>query len=82
MLVNIGMVKWKKGVVYYVGNYFKVWDSYGLENYKFCLVFFNEDVCGCWYFNVVVEYEVEVLIGISLVGIDFGCKDVVIVSDG
>src|SRR5690554_5977665 len=33
--INTGMAKWKNGQVYYNGHYFKVWDSYGLSQYKF-----------------------------------------------
>ena len=33
--VNTGAAQWKNGQVYHNGHYFKVWDSYGLEQYKF-----------------------------------------------
>jgi len=80
--INTGAVKWKNGQVYHNGNYFKVWDSYGLSNYKFRSASFNEDARGRWYFNVAVDAEVEQSTGTSAVGIDLGCKDAATCSDG
>ena len=80
--INTGMAKSKNGAVYHAGTYFKVWDSWGLENYNFRSASFSEDARGRWYFNVVVEFKAEASTGASAVGIDLGCKDAATVSDG
>jgi len=80
--INTGTAKWKKGCVYHNGTYFKVWDPHGLEEYKFRSGSFNEDARGRWYFNVVVEVEVDQSIGQKAVGIDLGCKEAITTSDG
>jgi len=53
--VNTSMATWKSGQVYHNGQYFGVWDSFGLGQYKFRSASFNEDSRGRWYFNVAVE---------------------------
>jgi len=73
--INTGMAKWKNGQIFHNGHYFKVWDSYGLSQFKFRSASFNEDSRGRWYFNVVVEVEAKPGTGKSAVGIDLGCKD-------
>ena len=73
--INTGMAKWKNGQIFHNGHYFKVWDSYGLSQYKFRSASFNEDSRGRWYFNVVVKVEIKPGTGKSAVGIDLGCKD-------
>lgn len=80
--VNTGASKWKEGKVYHNGSLFDVWDSYGLEQYKFRSASFNEDARGRWYFNVVVEFQPEQSTGTKDVGIDLGCKDSATTSDG
>lgn len=80
--VNTGVAKWKNGQVYYNGHYFKVWDSYGLSNYKFRSASFNEDARGRWYFNVVVEVDANMRAGQDKIGIDLGLKDTATCSDG
>ncbi|MCU5781421.1 transposase [Alcanivorax balearicus MACL04] len=77
-----GAAKWKNGQVFYNGSYFKVWDSYGLSQHRFRSGSFNEDTRGRWYFNVVVEVEVQPSTGQGAVGIDLGLKDVATCSDG
>jgi putative transposase len=79
---KIGSAKWKNGTVSYNGKFFKVWDSYGLSDYKFRSGSFNEDSRGRWYFNVVVEVEAEQGTGTSSVGIDLGCKETATDSAG
>ena len=84
--VNTGMATWKNGQVYHNGQYFGVWDSFGLGEYKFRSSSFNEDSRGRWYFNVVVE--VPELVGPMLpapatsVGIDLGLKTCATASNG
>ncbi len=73
---------WKDGQVVFNGHYFKVWDSYGLAQYRFRSGSFNEDARGRWYFNVVVEVDVQPSPGQEALGIDLGLKDVATCSDG
>jgi IS605 OrfB family transposase len=77
-----GAVKWKNGQVYHNGHYFKVWDSYGLAQYRFRAGNFSEDARGRWYLNVVVEVEADVPAGQDTIGIDLGLKDTATCSDG
>ena len=72
--VNTGAARWKNGQVFHNGHYFKVWDSYGLADYRFRSVSFSEDSRGRWYFNVVVDAEVQVSKGQDQIGIDLGLK--------
>jgi len=77
-----GAASFKDGQVYFNRQHFKVWDSYGLSQYKFKSGSFNEDSRGRWYFNVVVEVKVEQSKGTSAIGIDLGCKEAATDSDG
>jgi hypothetical protein len=72
----------KKGCVYHKRNYFKIWDSYGLDDYTFKSGSFNEDVSGRWYFNVVVDVVSTQSTGKESVGIDLGCKEAATDSNG
>ncbi|MDY0415643.1 MAG: transposase, partial [Pseudomonas sp.] len=74
--------QWKNGQVYHNGHYFKVWDSYGLSQYKFRSASFNEDARGRWYFNVVVDVQAEIPTGQDRIGIDLGLTDTATCSDG
>lgn len=80
--INTGKAMWKNGAIYHAGHYFKVWDSYGLSNYEFRSASFNEDARGRWYFNVVIKADPTPSSGTSSVGIDLGCKDAVVTSNG
>ena len=80
--VNTGMASWKNGQVYHNGQYFGIWDSYGLAGYKFRSASFNEDSRGRWYFNVVVDVEQKLSAGQEAIGIDLGLKEVATCSDG
>lgn len=80
--INTGMATWKNGAVYHAGTCFKVWDSWGLDGYRFRSSSFSEDARGRWYFNVVVEYEAKPAKGNASVGIDLGCKDAATLSAG
>jgi putative transposase len=79
---NTGAAKLKNGQVYFNKNHFKIWDSYGLSQYKFKSGSFNEDSRGRWYFNVVVEVECAQGTGNAAVGIDLGCKETATDSTG
>lgn len=80
--INTGAAKWKSGQIYFNGQYYKVWDSYGLSQYKFKTASFNEDSRGRWYFNVVVEVPKTQSSGVSAIGVDLGCKDAATCSNG
>lgn len=80
--IKTGAAKWKNGQVYYNGYYFGVWDSWGLSKYKFRSASFSEDARGRWYFNVVVEVSPQESTGSRSVGIDLGCKETAVTSDG
>ncbi|MFT5722167.1 MAG: putative transposase [Motiliproteus sp.] len=80
--VKSGAATWKNGQVYHNGTYYRVWDSYGLSQYKFRSSNFSEDSRGRWYFNVVVESEVQTSAGTAAVGIDLGCKAAATDSNG
>ena len=80
--INTSASKWKNGKVYHNGDYFGVWDSYGLHQYKFLTSSFSEDATGRWYFNVAVEVPVQKSTSRKAVGIDLGCKEAVACSDG
>ncbi len=77
-----GAAQWLNGQVRYNGHFFKVWDSYGLSQYKFRAGSFSEDARGRWYFNVVVDAPVAGHAGTGAVGIDLGCKEAAVTSDG
>src|SRR5690606_15651356 len=55
---------------------------YGLSQYTFQSGSFNEDARGRWYFNAVIQVEVEQSKGVSSVGIDLGCKVAATDSNG
>jgi len=78
-----GAAQWKSGQVYLAGHYFKVWDSYGLSQYDFRSGSFSQDARGRWYFNVVVQVEVEErTAGNGQIGIDLGLKTTATCSNG
>lgn len=80
--VNTGQATWKHGQVFHNGQFFKVWDSYGLSKYTFRSASFNEDARGRWYFNVVVDVDTSQSTGTGAVGIDLGCKETATDSNG
>ena len=79
---NTGAATWKNGQIVFNGHHFKVWDSYGLSQYKFRSGSFSEDARGRWYFNVVVQFEPEIKAGQDQIGIDLGLKTTATCSDG
>jgi len=80
--VRSDCVSYKSGQIFHNGQYYKIWDSYGLSGYKFKSGSFNEDARGRWYFNVVVEVEAERSKGTASVGVDLGCKETATDSNG
>lgn len=77
-----GAAKWVNGQVRFAEFFFKVWDSYGLANFKFRSGSFSEDSRGRWYFNIVVEVETRQSEGKGQIGIDLGLKTTAVCSDG
>lgn len=80
--INTNAAKWKNGQVFHNGQYYGVWDSYGLGAYKFRSSCFCEDARGRWYFCVVVDVEPTQSEGKASVGIDLGCKEAANCSNG
>lgn len=77
-----GVVTYKNGQIRYAGEFFNLWDSYGLADYDLRGGSFNQDSRGRWYLNVAVEVEVKPSIGMASVGIDLGLKECAVASDG
>jgi putative transposase len=75
-------VRLRKSVLYYGKFKFKVWDSYGLENYEFRAGSFNQDVRGRWYINICVDTQDAPGAQSGAIGIDLGLKDFAATSDG
>ena len=80
--INTGAASFKNGQVYFNGEHFKVWDSYGLSQYQFRTASFTEDTRGRWYFNVVVSYTAIASEGKGSIGIDLGGKAAASDSNG
>jgi putative transposase len=66
----------------YAGQFFILWDSYGLADYKLRSGSFSQDARGRWYVNLCVEAEEQKSEGTSSVGIDLGLKDFATMSTG
>jgi len=75
-------VKFRNGQLVYAGHHFKIWDSYGLSQYKFKAGSFSEDTRGRWYFNIAVEVEAKPSAGTAAVGVDLGLKTTATASNG
>ena len=80
--IKSGAASFKNGQIYFNRQYYKIWDSYGLSNYRFKSASFTEDARGRWYFNAVVQIETEQSQGKESVGIDLGCKTAATDSNG
>lgn len=80
--VKAAAVTWENGQLKFAGKYYRVWDSYGLSQYRFKAGSFTEDARGRWYFNVSVEVEQTQGEGTASVGIDLGCKEAATDSNG
>jgi len=78
-----GAAVWVNGQIRFCGIHFKCWDSYGLSQYNFRSGSFSQDARGRWYFNIVVQVEVEERIaGNGQIGIDLGLKTTATCSNG
>jgi len=80
--VNTGAAQWKNGQVFFNRQHFKVWDSYGLSQYRFRSGCFVEDARGRWYFCVAVTVKPESRCGTGSVGVDLGLKTTATPSEG
>ena len=79
---KVGAVTYKNGQLRYAGQFFSLWDSYGLADYKLRSGSFSQDARGRWYTNLCVEIDEQKSEGTSLVGIDLGLKDFATLSTG
>jgi putative transposase len=79
---KVGAVTYKNGQLRYAGQFFGLWDSYGLADYKLRSGSFSQDARGRWYANVCVEIEHQHSEGTSSLGIDLGLKDFATLSTG
>ena len=75
-------VKLVNGQIRFCGEYFGIWDSYGLSQYELGTGSFSEDARGRWYFNTTVKVEFKPSSGSKSVGIDLGLKTAATCSDG
>lgn len=80
--LKVGTLKYKQGQVWYQGKPISLWDSYGLSKYDLRGGEFSEDSKGRWFLNVVVEFRPGKTDAGSSVGIDLGCKESAVTSDG
>lgn len=75
-----------KGVVRFMGQHIRFWDSWGLRDHTIRCGSFSEDARGRWYLNATVRVKREALPLRNPVckdlGIDLGLKDLVASSDG
>lgn len=79
---KIGSIKWIDGQIRFAGNFFGVWDSFGLSDFQLRSGSFSQDSRGRWYINIVVEVEVKQSTGKGQVGIDLGLKTTATCSNG
>lgn len=80
-------IKYQHGQVKYAGQWFSLWDSYGLDQYKGMVKTgcFVEDSRGRWYVCLVVDApkaESKKVASTSAIGIDLGLKDFATLSNG
>jgi IS605 OrfB family transposase len=75
-------IAYKNGQLLYAGQYFGLWDSYGLNQYRLGSGSFSQDARGRWYANICVECAPTQSAGKASVGIDLGLKDFAAMSDG
>jgi len=79
-------IKYQNGQIKYLGQFFNLWDSYGLSNYTFRTGCFTQDSRGRWYICVVAELREPITkpqnSNTSSIGIDLGLKDFATLSNG
>jgi putative transposase len=79
---KVGAVTYVNGQLRYAGQFFSLWDSYGLADYKLRSGSFSQDARGRWYANLCVEVDKQESESTSSVGIDLGLKDFATLSTG
>ncbi|WP_312319358.1 RNA-guided endonuclease InsQ/TnpB family protein [Acinetobacter variabilis] len=87
---SLGWIPFKKvaiksadGSVQYGKHQFKLWDSYGLSQYRIKTGSFFEDSRGRWYVCLVVDSPKQAKPTVTkAIGIDLGLKDIATCSDG
>lgn len=76
-------IKRKGAGIRFCGKSFRVFEAERLDGVKFRDGCFAEDTCGDWWLCVPVSVEVEATAPeFASVGIDLGCKDAAVTSDG
>lgn len=75
-------ISYKNGQLKFNGKFISVWDSHGLSKYALGTGNFSQDARGRWYLNTTVEVKEIKHTGTKSVGIDLGCKEAVVCSDG
>ena len=76
-------IKRKGAGVRFCGKAFRIFEAARLDGAKFRDGCFAEDACGDWYLCVPVTMAVEAQPAAhEAVGIDLGCKDAAVTSDG
>jgi putative transposase len=79
---KVGAVAYQNGQLRYAGQFFSLWDSYGLADYQLRSGTFSQDARGRWYANLCVDVEQRQSTGAASVGIDLGLKDFATLSTG
>ena len=76
-------VRYGNGFVQYAKTAFKLWDSYGLDQYHVKTGCFVEDARGRWYVCLVVDNAPKLESkGTESIGVDLGLKDLATLSNG
>ena len=77
-------IQYQNGQVKYAGQWFSLWDSYGLSKHKVKTGSFVQDSRGRWYVCLVVDTPAQpnMTEGKTPVGIDLGLKDFATLSNG
>jgi IS605 OrfB family transposase len=75
-------LRYEAGQIVFAGQYFSLWDSYGLAGYQLRAGSFSQDTRGRWYLNVAAKVQSQPGAGTASVGIDLGLKEAAVASDG
>ena len=76
-------IKYADGCVQYGKHQFKLWGSYGLDQYNVRTGSFVEDSRGRWYVCLVIDSpKQEKPMATKAIGIDLGLKNIATCSDG
>lgn len=75
-------IKYRNGQLVHNGQSYSIWDSFGLSGYKLKSGCFSEDARGRWYACVSVEIDNSKSSAKQAVGVDLGCKDAAVSSNG